>query len=104
MKKSAKKTEAGQRYAAAHEAHYKTKDLGEALKLYRDIMNAHPKAQEAEYSRSQILNIVSSVVSEEDLFRAQLEMALAHFTHGTASSTAPNPAPPSVPDSPGEAT
>jgi hypothetical protein len=37
MKKTAKKTEAGQQYAAAHEAHYKAKDLGEALKLYRNV-------------------------------------------------------------------
>jgi hypothetical protein len=44
MKKTAKKTEAGQQYAAAHEAHYTAKDLGEALKQYRAVMNAHPEA------------------------------------------------------------
>ena len=104
MKKTAKKTEAGQQYAAAHEAHYEAKDLGEALKLYRDVMNAHSEAQEAEYSRSQIQNIVSSVVPKEELFDAQVELALAHVTHGTASSTAPTPVAPSVVDSPGEAT
>lgn len=104
MKKTAKKAEAGQQYTAAHEAHYKAKDLGEALRLYRDVMNAHPESQEAEYSRSQIQNIVSSVVPKEELFEAQVELALAHVTHGTASRTAPNSVAPSVVDSPGEAT
>lgn len=104
MKKAAKKTAASQQYASAHEAHYSAKDLGEALKQYRAVMNAHPEAQEAEYSRSQIQNIVSSVVPKQELLDAQVELALAHVTHGTASSTAPTPVAPSVVDSPVEAT
>lgn len=104
MKKIVKKTEAGQQYTAAHEAHYKAKDLGEALKLYQDVMNAHPEAQEAEYSRSQIQNIVSSVVPKQELFDAQVGLALVHVAHGTASSSVPNPNTQSVVDSLGEST
>ena len=104
MKKTAKKTEAGQHYAAAHEAHYKAKDLGEALTLYQDLMNAHPEAQEAEYSRSQIQNIVSAVVPKQELFDAQVELALVHVTHGNSSSVAPNSNASTVADSPGDAT
>jgi hypothetical protein len=100
MKKTTKKTEAGQQYTAAHEAHYTTKDLGEALRLYRSVMDGHPDTQEAEYSRSQIQNIVTAVVPKNELFDAQVELALVHVTHGSASSIAPNPVAPSVVDSP----
>ena len=83
MKKIAKKTEAGRQYDVAHELHYKTKDLGEALGLYRAIMNEHPEAEEAKYSRTQILNIVSSVVPKQELFDAQVELALVQIAHGS---------------------
>ena len=61
-------TEASQKYAAAYAAHYETKDLREALELYRGIVAAHPDTQEAGYSRSQIQNIVNEVVPERELF------------------------------------
>ena len=88
MKRTTTETEAGRQYAAAHEAHYTTKDLSEALELYRDILTAHPETREAEYSRSQIQNIVSSIVPKQELFDAQVELALAHVAHRS---------PPSVP-------
>ena len=72
-------TEASRQYAAAHAAHYETKDLREALELYRGIVAAHPDAQEARYSRSQIQNIIKEVVPEQELFEAQVGMAMAHF-------------------------
>lgn len=78
MKRAAEQTEAGRQFAVAHEAHYTTKDLSEALVLYRAVMAAYPEAQEAEYSRSQIQNIVRAVVPKEELFDAQIELALAH--------------------------
>ena len=73
--------EAGQQYAAAHAAHYTTKDLQDALGLYQDVMVAHPDTPEAEYSRSQIQNIAHSVVPKQELLDAQVELALAHLEH-----------------------
>ena len=72
-------TEASQRYAAAYAAHYETKDLREAIELYRGIVAAHPDTQEAGYSRSQIQNIIKEVVPEQGLFEAEVGMAMAHF-------------------------
>lgn len=71
-------TEADQQYAAAHAAHYKTKDLREALGLYRAVMATHPNTQEAGYSRSQVQNIVKAVVPEQELLDAEVALALAH--------------------------
>ena len=82
-------TEAGQQYAEAYAAHYTTKDLREALKLYRGVMAAHPKTPEAEYSRSQIQNIVNSVVSKQELFDAQVDSVLARFEHGDQPDVSP---------------
>jgi hypothetical protein len=75
-------TEAGQQYATAYAAHYTTKDLHEALELYKGVMAAHPNTREAEYSRSQIQNIVNAVVPKQELFDAQVDLALAHLEHG----------------------
>ena len=72
-------TEASQQYAAAYAAHYGTKNLREALEFYQGIVAAHPDAQEAGYSRSQIQNIIKEVVPERELLEAQVGMAVAHF-------------------------
>jgi hypothetical protein len=69
-------TEAGKQYAEAHAAHYTTKDLLEALELYKGVMAAHPNTKEAEYSQTQIENIVKSVVPKQRLLDAQVELAL----------------------------
>lgn len=66
-------------YAAAYSAHYETKDLHQALRLYRDVIAMHPGASESEYSRSQIENIVKTVVPKDVLHDAQVALALAHF-------------------------
>jgi len=87
-------TEAGQQYAAAYAAHYKTKDLHEALELYKGVMAAHPNTREAEYSRSQIQNIVNAVVPKQELFDAQVDLALAHFEHGDQPDVRPAPVTP----------
>ena len=79
MKNDTGLTEASRQYAAAHAAHYETKDLREALELYQGILAAHPDSQEAGYSRSQIQNIIKEVVPERELFEAEVGMALAHF-------------------------
>jgi hypothetical protein len=79
MKNETAPTEVSQRYAAAHAAHYETKDLREALELYKGVLAAHPDTQEAGYSRSQIQNIIKEVVPERELFETQVGMAMAHF-------------------------
>jgi hypothetical protein len=79
MKNDTGLTEASQRYAAAHAAHYETKDLRQALELYKSILAAHPDTQEAGHSRSQIQNIIKEVVPERELFEAQVGIAMAHF-------------------------
>ena len=89
MKKANQKTEAGQQYAAAHEAHYTTKDLQDALGLYRGVMAAHPNTKEAGYSRSQIQNIVNAVVPIQELFDAQVDLASAQFEHGDQPDMGP---------------
>ena len=72
-------TEAGQQYATAYDAHYKTKDVYKAFKLYERIIAAHPDTQEAGYSRSQVQNIVNTVVPKQKVMDALVELALTHF-------------------------
>ncbi len=79
MSSSTEPVEAGQQYAAAHAAHYTTKNLREALELYQSIVASYPNSQEAGYSRSQIQNIVNAVVPTQELFATQVDMALAHL-------------------------
>jgi hypothetical protein len=76
MKNDTALTEAGKQYAEAYAAHYTTKDLHEALELYKGVMAAHPNTKESEYSRTQIQNIVQSVVPKQKLLDAQVELAL----------------------------
>jgi hypothetical protein len=85
-------TEVGLQYAAAYAAHYTAKDLHEAFMLYRGVMAAHPKSLEAEYSRSQIQNIVNAVVPKQELFDAQVDLALAQFEHGDQPEASAAPA------------
>jgi hypothetical protein len=53
--------------------------LYEALELYKGIMAAQPNTKEAEYSRTQIQNIVQSVVPKQRLLDAQVELALTYL-------------------------
>jgi hypothetical protein len=80
MKKQTQiRTKAGQDYAVAYAAHYATKNLKEAFELYRGVMAAYPESQEAMYSQTQIENIVATLVPKQELFDAQVNMALARF-------------------------
>ena len=79
MRNDQHQTEAGRKYEAAHAAHYTAKDLKNALGLYTDITAAHPDTQEAAYSRSQIDNIVKSVVSKQEFIDSQVKLAFAHI-------------------------
>lgn len=79
MTNDRERADAARQYASAHLAHYSTRDLHEALDLYKGVMVAHPRTLEAGYSRTQILNIVDSVVPEQELLEAQLALARSHL-------------------------
>ena len=79
MINNTKLTEAGQQYATAYDAHYTTKDMIKAFKLYGRIIAAHPDTHEAGYSRSQVQNIVNAVVPKQKVMDALVELALTHF-------------------------
>jgi hypothetical protein len=68
-----------QQYAEAHAAHYTAKDLRTAIEAYHRIIVAHPTSPEAGYSRTQILNIASRVISKDVLLEAQRTLALAEL-------------------------
>ena len=104
MKKNAQETEAGQQYTAAHEAHYTSKDLSKALKLYRVVIADHPETREAGYSWSQIQNIAGAVVPKQAIFDATVELVLAHKLPASSQGTEPNSESPFSSDSPGENT
>ncbi len=70
--------EAAREYAAAYVAHYSERDLAMALQLYKNLIASHASAREAGYSRTQIQNIVNTLVPAQELLDAQLELALAH--------------------------
>ena len=72
-----------QQYAIAHNVHYKTKDVHEAVVLYRKIIANHPGSAEAEYSKSQVQNIVNSVVPKQVFIDALGDLALTHIEQGS---------------------
>ena len=84
-------TEAGKQYAEAYAVHYTTKDLHEALELYKGIMAEHPNTKEAEYSRTQMHNIVKSVIPAEALLAAEVELTVTHLRADALSSVGPVP-------------
>ena len=94
MKNESSLTEAGQAYAAAYNAHYTAHDLPLALQLYMKLLASHPDAQEADFSRMQVQNIVNAIVPKQELLDAQIDLVLAHSEHdrpATASVVAEIP-------------
>lgn len=81
MRNATEHTEASRQYAAAYAAHYTRRNLPLALQLYKKLMASHPSAQEADYSRMQVQNIVDAVVPKQALLDAQMALVLAHFEH-----------------------
>ena len=75
-------TPAGEQYAAAHAVHYGTKDLREALTLYKAILAGHPDTPEAGYSRSQVHNILKVAVSPQMVSDAEVDLATASLSTG----------------------
>lgn len=79
MKNYTESTEASRLYAAAYAAHYTGRDLPIALGLYKKVMAEHPDATEAAYSRMQIQNIASALVSKQELLNSQIALIDAHL-------------------------
>ena len=80
MNNEAASTKAEQDYAAAHTAHYKTKDLTVALELYQGVMAVHTRTPLRPGIReSQIQNIAKSVVPKQELLDAEVAMARTHL-------------------------
>jgi hypothetical protein len=81
MRNNNELTDAGREYAAAYAAHYTAHDLPLALQLYKKVLASHPNAQEADYSRMQVQNIVNAVVPKQELLDAQMELVFGYFEH-----------------------
>jgi len=82
MKNNTRLSEARRLYAAAYAVHYTTTNLREALELYKGIIAAYPGTPEAEHSRSQIRNIVRTMVSKQGLFDADADWVLTRVENG----------------------
>lgn len=74
-------TEAGRQYAAAYAAQYTARDLPAALQHYLKLIKSYPDAQEASYARTQVQNIINTVVPQQELLDAQVVLAVAQFEH-----------------------
>jgi hypothetical protein len=88
------RTEAARAYAAGYAAHYSERDLTMALQLYKKLIASHASAREAGYSRTQVQNIVTAVVPEQELLDAQIELALARLEHQISPDAGPIPVAP----------
>ena len=73
------RTDAARAYAVAYAAHYSERDLAKALQLYKNLIASHASVQEAGYSRTQIQNIVNTLVPAQELLDAHMELALARL-------------------------
>ena len=79
MSDNTEMTEAGRQYAAAYETHYGSKNLRDAFGLYKRILADHPDTKEAGYAKSQIQNIVNTVVPKEERLDSQMDLAATVF-------------------------
>ena len=82
-------TETGRQYAAAYTAQYTARDLPAALQLYLKLIKSYPDAREASYARTQVQNIINTVVPEEELLDAEVVLAVAQFEHQGSAQTRP---------------
>ena len=83
MSDNTEQTEAGRQYAAAYEFHYNSQNLRKAFELYKEIMADHPDTKEAGYAKSQIQNIVNTIVPKEERLDSQMDLAAAVFKKTT---------------------
>jgi hypothetical protein len=66
-------------YARAYALHYTQHDLLGALHAYEQVIEHHPTAPEAEYSRSQMRNIVHRTVPAPELLASQVALVRRHL-------------------------
>lgn len=79
MNENEERAAATQCYANAHATHYMKHDYAAALRSYDQLMALHPSAPEAEYARTQIRNILKSVVPADEVLAAELELVLRYL-------------------------
>lgn len=82
---------AARSYADAYASHYTELDYPAALRSYDQLIALHPSAPEAGYARTQIRNIVKSVIPERELLAAELELALRYLRPDLDSAAAVSP-------------
>lgn len=76
---SAEHTSPETMYQIAYSAQYADRNMPLALMLYREILDLHPIGHEAEYSRMQIQNMASNVISAQRMCDAQTELLQNQF-------------------------
>jgi len=79
MNENNERSVAAQSYAAAYASHYAERDYPAALRAYDQLIALHPGAAEAEYARTQIRNIVKSVIPAKELLAAELGLVLRYL-------------------------
>ena len=75
--------------------HYSQRDLLGALAAYDEVIEQHPTSPEADYSRSQMHNIVRSVIPAPTLLASQVGLARRHLQQ--VGETAPTSHDPPLP-------
>ena len=86
LKNEAEQHKARDLYAAAYATHYESADLLAALGLYKSIVATCLGTREAEYARTQILNIANNAIPKQELFDVQIELALTNLERGVKES------------------
>jgi hypothetical protein len=76
-------------FAEAHTTHYQERDRLGALRAYCRVIASYPSAPEAEHSRTQIRNIMSLAVPDDDGLSAQTELALRLLQAEDDATSAP---------------
>ena len=74
-------TASNRRYAKAYATHYTQRDLLGALRAYEEVIDLYPSAPEAEYSRSQMRNIVKLVIPAKDLLASEVALVRRRLEH-----------------------
>lgn len=93
MKDESTPRAAHRQYRLAHEMHYTTKDLYQALELYKRVITAYPDTQEAAWSRMQIEYILDNVVPNQDLLNGGAEPASSHSEYDESDPDNDDPDP-----------
>lgn len=81
-------TASARNYSKAYAMHYTQKDLLGAVWAYGQVIELHPNAPEAEYSRSQLRNIVHLMVPARELLAAQIQLVLPYLQPNDQAATA----------------